>query len=265
MNCHTYEADLVDLARGIPLEASADANLRAHLDQCPACAMRLAREQSLTAELRRLSAATPAPAGSAAIEARLLEAFAAQQGCPAGPMPASAVPAGRWWLAAAATVLLAAGAWLATRPSPATADKPAAMQARAAAAEPAPAPQAPAPRAEQVRPEAGETPDTVGTPSAGPASRRAQPPARRRAARAVPAGDDEVMRFVTLPSAEGLPVLESGRIVRIDLPMAFLPAHGIEVAPEDASRVVEADVLVGQDGQPRAIRFVGLDSDSRRR
>jgi len=35
--------------------------------------------------------------------------------------------------------------------------------------------------------------------------------------------------------------------------------------PGPADGVVEADVLVGQDGQARAIRFVNLDSTQRRR
>jgi hypothetical protein len=73
------------------------------------------------------------------------------------------------------------------------------------------------------------------------------------------------MQFVELPAAAGLPGIESGSIVRVELPMGILPAYGIDVVPEDAARVVEADVLVGQDGQPRAIRFVNADSDSRRR
>jgi hypothetical protein len=70
---------------------------------------------------------------------------------------------------------------------------------------------------------------------------------------------------MTLPTAAGLPELESGRVVRVELPMAMLPAYGIDVGPDDAARVVEADVLVGQDGQPRGIRFVNADVDSRRR
>jgi hypothetical protein len=74
-----------------------------------------------------------------------------------------------------------------------------------------------------------------------------------------------VLRFVALPTAIGLPPIESGHIVRVELPAAMLPAYGLEVVPDSQSGMVEADVLVGQDGQPRAIRFVTLDSDSRRR
>ena len=86
-----------------------------------------------------------------------------------------------------------------------------------------------------------------------------------RRAVAAPAKDEDVLRFVTLPTAIGLPAFESGRIVRVEVPTAMLPAYGLEVAPDSAAGMVEADVLVGQDGQPRAIRFVTLDSEPRRR
>jgi hypothetical protein len=123
-----------------------------------------------------------------------------------------------------------------------------------------PAAAAPAPRRDEAR--------TAGTPR--DASRQATPAQARRAARrlvqpAEPAGDDGVLRFVSLPTAIGLPELESGRIVRVELATAMLPAYGFDVVPGSESGVVEADVLVGQDDQPRAIRFVNLKTDSRRR
>jgi len=58
-----------------------------------------------------------------------------------------------------------------------------------------------------------------------------------------------------LPAALNLPAFESGEIVRMELPVTSLPAYGLEIAPE-TRRSVEADFLVGQDGQARAIRLV---------
>jgi hypothetical protein len=100
------------------------------------------------------------------------------------------------------------------------------------------------------------------SPQAAPVQAR---PARGLVQPAEPAGDDGVLRFVSLPTAIGLPEFESGRIVRVELATAMLPAFGFDVVPESESGVVEADVLVGQDDQPRAIRFVNLKTDSRRR
>jgi hypothetical protein len=61
--------------------------------------------------------------------------------------------------------------------------------------------------------------------------------------------------FVALPAAIGLPDFESGVIVRMELPVAALPSYGIEVV-SDSKTPVEADLLIGQDGQARAIRLV---------
>jgi hypothetical protein len=66
--------------------------------------------------------------------------------------------------------------------------------------------------------------------------------------------------FVALPGAIGLPSFESGRIVRVDLPVSSLPAYGVELVPDAAHTEVQADVLVGQDGQARAIRLVATSS-----
>jgi hypothetical protein len=62
--------------------------------------------------------------------------------------------------------------------------------------------------------------------------------------------------FNTLPGAAGLPEFESGTIVRVGLPMASLPAYGVDISRAGGDGAVEADVLVGQDGQARAIRLV---------
>ena len=82
-------------------------------------------------------------------------------------------------------------------------------------------------------------------------------PSRRPAARVVrPAG------FVVIPGTAGLPQFESGTIMRIELPVASLPAYGVDISPASDDQPVEADVLVGQDGQARAIRLVTNSSRS---
>jgi hypothetical protein len=73
------------------------------------------------------------------------------------------------------------------------------------------------------------------------------------------------VEFMPIPSAAGLPALESGRIIRMELPMSALPAYGVEVVPAGLRSSVEADLLVGQDGQARAIRLVTSQQESRSR
>jgi hypothetical protein len=65
----------------------------------------------------------------------------------------------------------------------------------------------------------------------------------------------QAVGFVPIPSAEGLPEFESGQIVRLGIPVTALPNYGVEIPPGSAA-AVQADLLVGQDGQPRAIRLV---------
>jgi len=270
MSCREYEADIVDLARGAGVSVEAEARLRAHLAACAGCAARFAREQQLTAALGDVADTAPQPSRSDAIEAQLLRAFAAQHAAgsraaasPRRPVGARAV----WgWLAAAAVLVLAVVVWRGTTPlqaPDAAGPGPAAVATTPAevlaGAPSAPAAAAPAPRRDEA---AIATLSRNVSPQAAPGRAAA---AGERAQPAAPAEDDGVLRFVSLPTAVGLPELESGRIVRVELATAMLPAYGIDMVPDTEAGVVEADVLVGQDGQPRAIRFVNLKSDSRRR
>jgi hypothetical protein len=70
-----------------------------------------------------------------------------------------------------------------------------------------------------------------------------------------PPSNSTVENFVALPNAVGLPALESGRIVRMEVPLTVLPAYGLEVVPDATPGPVQADFLIGQDGVPRAIRL----------
>ena len=66
---------------------------------------------------------------------------------------------------------------------------------------------------------------------------------------------DDAAGFVPWPGAATLPAFESGALMRIDLPVAELPALGF-APPSGSGSVVQADVIVGQDGMARAIRLV---------
>jgi hypothetical protein len=55
-----------------------------------------------------------------------------------------------------------------------------------------------------------------------------------------------------------LPAFERGEILRVEIPVASLPIYGIAIPPE-ATGLVQADLLVGQDGQVRAARLVTND------
>jgi hypothetical protein len=50
--------------------------------------------------------------------------------------------------------------------------------------------------------------------------------------------------------------IERGRVVRIRLPRTALAAFGLPVNEQQAERPIRADVVLGEDGLARAIRFI---------
>jgi hypothetical protein len=167
------------------------------------------------------------------MEERLRAACAETDAAPASPATMRGDVPGRWMAAAAAVAMVAAITFYTTpqrigRPAPS----------------PPVAPSSPEPMT-QPGPERLEVP-----PAAAP---RPRPPATRRPTPA--SAEARLNEFVPLPGAFALPDFESGRIVRMEVPLAGLPAFGIDLVPDAAPAAVEADFLIGQDGLPRAIRL----------
>ena len=88
-----------------------------------------------------------------------------------------------------------------------------------------------------------------GLPSGGTMAPHTPPPSARDV-RLEPPND-----FIMVPGAAGLPAMESGTLVRMDVPVSMLPAYGV-TPPAGRSNVVTADFIVAQDGLPRAVRIV---------
>jgi hypothetical protein len=138
---------------------------------------------------------------------------------------------------AAALALAATIGWMIVRtparipPLPSTST--AAMERRAAEPVPSPAP--------VLGPEA-------------PAVAKAPRPHRARP-RAAPVAPREPVEFVAWPGATGLPAFESGYLMRVDMPASIVLSLGL-VPHLPQATFVQADVLVGQDRLPRAVRLV---------
>ena len=62
--------------------------------------------------------------------------------------------------------------------------------------------------------------------------------------------------FIPLPYGAPLADLEGATLVRVTVPRSTLVAVGLPVNGELLDEPVEADLVVGEDGIPRAIRFV---------
>ena len=240
MSCQCLREAIVEVARGREVRAGTAAAIDSHVEHCPSCAARLARERQLTQGLRALASATsadvPTDAPFEAMHRRLLQAFAERH---AGVTKGSG--RGRWWLQVAAAVILGAGGFVWWRaPGAWMSDAPAGS---AVAIERPPVTQKPGSQVEAVD----------RTKVAGPVARPPRRDARRSAG---PSGVIRPEGFVMLATALGLPDFESGEIVRMELPVASLPSYGIDIEPDTKTTPIEADVLVGQDGQARAIRLV---------
>ena len=63
-------------------------------------------------------------------------------------------------------------------------------------------------------------------------------------------------RFIPLPEAARLSPAESLDVVRVKMPRSAMMRFGLPVSAERAWEPVKADVVFGQDGMARAIRFV---------
>jgi hypothetical protein len=232
MNCQTFTETIVDVARGRDVGSGTAAAVDSHIQHCAACRARFTREQRLSEGLRALAASVADQGAGAALEARLLDAFAAQ---PSAVAVHPVKPTYRWLQVAAALILVAgaAAAWQRTRAP------------RTEAVGSVVAPAAP----QQIA-------KTVETPSLATTVKEQPQPPQHPVRRPRPSRIVRAEGFVPLPSAASLPDFESGEIVRVDLPITSLPMYGIDIAPDARSSMVKADLLIGQDRVPRAIRLV---------
>jgi hypothetical protein len=255
MNCQDFEITILSMARAQLLEASARRQALAHIAQCPACADMLAEQQALTAAVRTTAKSIRDEAASAQVEQSLRAAFRQQMGsapalsCGGSYRGIARIRTWQWSqpalvaVAAALLIVLLAGTiwrWSFTdrrqktatvQPAPATPKENEKLPERLSPAGPA--------EHETVRHIAGER-------------RRARKPAQRSAT----SGEELTTEFIALANEGELVPLESGRVLRVELSASTLISMGLPITTEDVSKPLLADLLVGQDGMARAIRFV---------
>lgn len=66
--------------------------------------------------------------------------------------------------------------------------------------------------------------------------------------------------FIPIPYVLPPAPYERVEVVRMNVPVAALIAAGLPVRTDDPGAQAEADVIVGQDGRPRAVRLVSISS-----
>jgi len=186
----------------------------------------------LAAHLRALAKAFPREAPPE-LEAALVAEFRKRN----LPRAAAGSTRWRWILAAAACLVLATGVARLARRAPA---RPAAVVAARPPARVAEPRVQPAPKPAAAK--------RTGRKRATPA-RLAPKPAE------APPGPPEIATEFFPVSYAAAPA-EYGTVVRVRLPRSALTSFGLPVNVERAAEPVKADVLLGEDGIARAIRFV---------
>jgi hypothetical protein len=258
MNCKDLDSVVIDLARDQMMEVRVREAALSHATSCPGCARRLEDARALTAGLRRVASAERGEA-PLHIEESLIAAFLAHHHkTPRLETPGSIPIATRRWLYVAAGVAaVAVMVILISLMVSRTRDSLSPVQEQAVDAPPSHP--STSPERGQAKP---ATPHRENIVSSDKPSRRQRGTQAKRAPRTKPGEGDlntevEIATdFFPLVNRESLTELDSGQLVRVELPRSALMSFGLPMSMDRANDRVKADVVVGNDGLARAIRFV---------
>lgn len=233
MNCAQFEDVVIEIARGALLEAAASRGALAHAEACTRCARRLETERRLSEVLAECGAQDERRSAPPAVERVLLTALRERR---QGLRRRRST-----WIASAsagavAAVLCIAAVVALTRPA----------RSRPVAVAPPP----PAPKTQVTTPVYRQLKKP--RPRALRAANRK--PAQPRKAENAPGNREIVTDF--MPVVYDPDPVERGSVVRVRLPRAALLTFGFPVNELRAEEPINADVLLGEDGLARAVRFV---------
>lgn len=273
MNCQEFETILNDLARAKPIDVALRERGLSHTETCGNCAVRLTDEHSLTLGLKAVAVITEESSVSPQVEAALLKAFRQRTAkSNVVELPARRKQTRVWALAAAAILValfsLAVSQFLkgsspkqkevVLTPSPSVSpitnpllSKPKEQNQKeqnqlagsAFESKEAPPPKFHGKRLQQqtssdgsyVLASVGEFTPVLST----------QEP-----------GQEVVTDFLPLFHGADPQPLESGQLIRVQMPRSALASFGLPINQERTNVPVKADVLLAEDGSARAIRFV---------
>ena len=106
-----------------------------------------------------------------------------------------------------------------------------------------------------LRPQVIETREVAPIVQPVPVARNEAPGPRRVVHRRPPPPKEEIVTEFYPLMEDPLP-FERGELLRVSLPAAAMRTVGVPVSEDRLGEIVQADVLVGQEGLARAIRFV---------
>jgi hypothetical protein len=224
--CKEFHPLIVAAARREPVAAE----LEQHLDTCPDCCVALANQRSLTAALGAIAKSDPLPPH--AMQAALLAELRSVT-----PVRAARVSKRLAFLAAAIAAAVALAFFWPTPHTPAPPQLARVVPPPPVVEQPKPAPQPV--RQLPVRAKRHQAPRTV---PAAPAASVPQP--------------EVATDFYRVPYTEPLRPNELADIYRVQVPRATMAAFGIPVIGGRLDSQITADVVVGEDGVTRAVRFI---------
>ena len=234
--CDEVREILVAVARAETVSATGQRLLREHVEDCAECRRRLANQRMLSAGLASIAGEAGQP--SPQLRSALMAEFRRERKV----VPMRRVSA-KWIAvatAAAAAVLIAVFFAASLRKAPEIVAPPVLPVAKAPVAPPAPAP-------------------VSVTPKPMPAAARAHvpvPPRPRRKAAPQPAPAEVATDFFEIPYVEPLRPDQRADVFRVQVPRASMAAFGLPVTGGHLDSHVTADVLMGEDGVVRAVRFI---------
>jgi hypothetical protein len=251
MNCQKFESLAADLARGEMMEVDVLSDARAHQAECSSCSLRLQDEEMLTRGLHSLAVEMNSLHASEATEQSLLASFRQHSVVVPLTSPRSYRP---YWLTAVAAILLivfglVAVVWKGSnQPKSQIAVQP--------------PPQAPkeikenknlvAPNDQVANLPAPSKPKRNLNPRA-PQTRNSK---ANRAENTVANHAEVATDFMPLGYLNPALLQDGGQIVRVEVPRTTMASFGLPVNMDRYNERVKADVLLGVDGVPHAIRFV---------
>ena len=265
MNCQEFQSIVHDLVSDRTMEASTRLIGLDHAKTCRGCGVRLEDERNLLASFRAVVSNDAKKEASPRVESELRKAFLRQGSISLHHSIASSPTLAwhwrRWTLAMGAlAAVLTLVLWLWPRPPISRPEQTASV-----IAVPAPVPQVssgPAlttiepvskSRARLARPKASQTRALSRRNSVAYGARRPVHDSQDVADRFEPGTATD---FLPLLLVEAGSELERGQVLRVELPRSALMSFGLPMNQERSTEPIKADVLVGEDGLARAIRFI---------
>jgi hypothetical protein len=254
MSCQDLQTIIIELARGQMTDAELRDKALSHAASCASCSIQLANQRALSAGLKRLAAVTVGEQASSRVEANLLTVFVEQRNASPAPLKSTRGRLSRsLYIGAGIAAIIAIVVLLSLTVFRAQErqDNVLAPENHSAAV----------PNSTEknhgavVQPRSDKSPEKTNPPKPSLASSKTKGGTRLVKADQSASEAEIATDFFPLTNRE-LTQLESGQVVRVELPRSALMSFGLPMNMDRANERIKADVVVGNDGLARAIRFV---------